>query len=145
MFDIYFSLYLNWWYLPKSLPVLSIIANSISNFYHYIMNLANLLLYNQSYGSLIYSSIVHSGNRFSGLSSKDLSNMSHFAVIAAVSNFLSEHFLNFIAVYTDWSFFLLSVGYAFYIPELHVSPRNNLPLLSLLVQRNVMTLSKPQH
>jgi len=130
MFDIYFSLYLNWQHVPKSMTVLSIITSSVSNFYHYIINSAKLPLYNESYDSLIYSPFVHSGNHFSDLSFKNLTNMSHSTVKAAVSDILSEYFPNFIAVYTDGSLSPLWAGYAFYIPELHVSFTNNLPLSS---------------
>lgn len=69
--------------------------------------------------------------------------MSHTAVNAAVSNFLREHFSNFIAVHTDGSLSPLSAGYAFYISELHVSFRNNLSLRLLPSQRNVTPSLKP--
>jgi len=112
------------------MPVLSIITNSVSNFYHYIINSAKLPLYNESYDSHIYSPAILSGNHFSDLSLKNLRNMSHSPANAAVSNFFSEYFPNFIAVYTDGSLSPLWAGYAFYIPELHVSFTNNLPLSS---------------
>jgi len=48
-------------------------------------------------------------------------------VNAAFSNHLIVNFPNFIVVYTDGSISPLSAGFAFYIPELHVSFSNNLP------------------
>lgn len=41
------------------------------------------ILYNQFYDFLMYSFVVHSGNQFSDLSSKDLRDMSHSTVNAA--------------------------------------------------------------
>ena len=127
IFDTYYSLYLNWRYVPKSMPVLSIIANSLSDFYQYIINSDKLFLYEQPYDSLLFSPPVQSGNHFSNLSSKDFRIMSYSAINAAFSNHLNAHFPNFIVIYTDGSVSPLSAGYAFYIPELHVSFTNNLP------------------
>lgn len=53
--------------------------------------------------------------------------MSYSSANAVFSNFLRENFLNFIVVYTDGSVSPLSAGYAFYVPELHISYANNLP------------------
>ncbi|KAL4126363.1 hypothetical protein QTP88_010585 [Uroleucon formosanum] len=77
IFDTFYSLYLNWRYVPKSMPVLSVIANILSVFHQYVMSSDKPPIYEQSYDSLLYSPPVHLGNLFSELSSKDLKNMSH--------------------------------------------------------------------
>jgi hypothetical protein len=71
IFDTYYSLYVNWRYVPKSMSVLSIIAHSISNSHQYIINSTKLPLYEQSYDSLIFSPQIHSGSQFLDLSSND--------------------------------------------------------------------------
>jgi len=100
IFQTFYSIYLNWRYVPKSMPVLSDIANILLDFYQYIICTDKPPLYEQPYDSLLYSSPVHMGNQFFFLSSDDLKKMPHSRVNAAVSP--------------------LSAGYAFYIPELHV-------------------------
>lgn len=59
------------------MPVLSDIANLLSDFYQYIICTNKLPLYGQPYGSLLYSLLVHMGNHFSDLSSDDLKKMPH--------------------------------------------------------------------
>ncbi|XP_060846488.1 uncharacterized protein LOC132926168 [Rhopalosiphum padi] len=127
IFDTFYSLYLNWRYVPKTMPVLSDIANVLSVFHHYVMRSDKPPIYNQSYDSLLYFPPVHLCNLFSDLSSNDFKKMSHCMVNAAFSNHLFVNFPNFIVVYTDGSVSPFSAGYAFYIPELRVSFSNNLP------------------
>ena len=130
IFDTYYSLYLNWRFVHKSMPVLSIIAHSISNFHQYIINSSKLPLYEQSYDSLIFFPQIHSNNQFLDLSPNDLKSMPSSSVNAAVLNYFNERFFNFIVVYTDGSISPLSAGYAFYIPDLHLSFSSNLPSTS---------------
>lgn len=44
IFNIYYSLFVTRRYVPKSMPILSIIAKSFSDFYQSIMNSLKLLL-----------------------------------------------------------------------------------------------------
>jgi len=125
--DTYYSLYLNWRYVPKSMPVLSIIAHYISNVHQYIIKSTKLPLYEQSYDSLIFSPQILFDNQFLDLSSNDFKSMSSSSVNAAVLNYLNERFFNFTTIYTDGSVSPLSTGYAFYIPNLQLSFTNNLP------------------
>jgi ribonuclease HI len=91
------------------------------------MKLTKLLLYEQSYESLLYSPFVQIENNFSFLSSIELQIMSHSMTNKIFSAFLNGNFCNYITVFTDGSVSLLSAGYEFYIPELHMSFTNNLP------------------
>jgi hypothetical protein len=116
--------------MPESMLVLSNIANVLSVFHHYVISTDKPLLCKQSYDSLLYCP-VNMGNLFSDLTSNNLKKISHFMVNATFSNHLIVNFPNFIIVYIDGSISPLSAGYAFYIPELHVSLTNSLPLLQL--------------
>jgi hypothetical protein len=69
---------------------------------------------------------VQLGHQFSDLSSNDFKLMSYSMVNAAFSNYLIN-FPDFTIIYTDDSVLPFSAGYAFYIPELHISFTNNLP------------------
>jgi hypothetical protein len=54
IFDTFFSLFLNWRYVQKSLPVLSLTANSLSSFPEYIFSSNLLPCFDISYDSLLY-------------------------------------------------------------------------------------------
>ena len=127
IFDTYYSLFLNWRYTPKSIPVLSIAANSLSNFYQYIIKSNKPQIYEQSYESLLFTPLVHIDGQFTDLSSHQLKQMSNSVVNNILSNHLKLRFPNTLVIYTDGSVSRLSAGYSFYIPELHVSFANNLP------------------
>lgn len=75
----------------------------------------------------MYYAPVHTGSRFSDLSSTDLKAIFYSSVNAAFSNIFNKNFPNFIVVYTDGSVFPFSASYAFYIPKIHISFSNNLP------------------
>lgn len=51
IFDMYYSLFLTWRYVPKSIPILSIAANSLLNLHQFTIKLTKLPLYEQSYES----------------------------------------------------------------------------------------------
>ncbi|XP_026819622.1 uncharacterized protein LOC113558364 [Rhopalosiphum maidis] len=127
IFDMYYSLFLTWRYVPKSLPILSLTANSLSNFHQYILNSTKLPLYEQSYESLLFSPLVQTENNFSSLSSNDLQAMPVPMINKIFTDFLNTNFSNHIIVYTDGSVSPLSASFSFYIPELHISFTNNLP------------------
>lgn len=76
IFDMFFSLFLSWRYVPKTMPILSIAANSLSNFHQYIYKSTKLPLYNQSFESLLFSPIVQFVNQFPYLSSQELKTIS---------------------------------------------------------------------
>uniref|UniRef100_A0A2H8TL40 RNA-directed DNA polymerase from mobile element jockey n=2 Tax=Melanaphis sacchari TaxID=742174 RepID=A0A2H8TL40_9HEMI len=126
IFDTFYSLYITWRYTPKSMPVLSIAANSLSNFHQFVLNSYKLPLYEQPFDSLLYTPLVQIDN-FSNFSHVELKSMSSSFVNKLFSNFLNLNYPNFTIIYTDGSVSPLSAGYAFYIPELHISFSNNLP------------------
>jgi len=126
IFDTFFSLYITWRYTSKSMPVLSIAANSLANFHQYILNSYKLPLYDQPYDSLLCTPLVQIDN-FSNFSNTELKSMSSSFVNKLFSNFLNQNYPNFTIIYTDGSVSPFSAGYSFYIPELHISFSNNLP------------------
>lgn len=125
IFGIYYSLYLNWRYIPKSVPVLSIIAHYISNFHQYIIKSTKLPLYEQPFDSLIFFPHIQIDNQFLDLSSNDFKSMSYSSGNIAVFNYLNERFFKFIGVYTDGSVSPFSTGFGIYIPDLQVSLSSN--------------------
>uniref|UniRef100_A0A2S2R880 RNase H type-1 domain-containing protein n=1 Tax=Sipha flava TaxID=143950 RepID=A0A2S2R880_9HEMI len=124
---MYYSLFLTWRYVPKSLPILPLTANSLSNFHQYILNSTKFPLYEKSYESLLFSPFVQTENNFFSLSSNDLQTMPVPMVNKIFSEFLNINFSDHIIVYTDGSISPLSTGFSFYIPELLISFTNNLP------------------
>ena len=126
IFDTFYSLYITWRYMPKSMPVLSIAAYSLSNVHQYIIKSNKLPLYMQCYDSILFTPLVQIDN-FSDSSYIELKSMSLFFVNKLFSNYLNLNYPNFTIIYTDGSVSPLSAGYSFCIPELHVSFSNNLP------------------
>jgi len=126
IFDTFYSLYITWRYTAKSMPVLSIAANSLSNFHQSVLKSYKLQLYEQPYDSLLCTPLVQIDN-FSNFSYIELKSMSSAFVNKLFSNFLNLNYPNFTIIYTDGSVSPLSAGYSFYIPELLISFSNNLP------------------
>ena len=127
IFDIFYSLFQSWRYVPKSLPVLSLTANSISSFHQYILTYARPPLYEYDYDSFLNIPLVHLDKFFLGISSVDLKTTSPIVINNLFSDFLFTNFPDFVAVYTDVSVSPLSAGCSFFIPELCISFSSNLP------------------
>lgn len=108
---MYYSLFLTWRYVPKSIPILSITANSLSNFFQYITKSTKLSLYEQSYEPLLTLPSVHTENNFSSISSKELQIMSYPMVNKIYSEYLDANLCNYFSVYTDGPVFPFSAGY----------------------------------
>jgi hypothetical protein len=98
------------------MPVLSIAANSLSNFHQYIIKSNKPQIYEQSYESLLFFPLVHMDGQFTDLPSHQLKSMSNSVVNYIFSNHLNLHFPNSMVIYTDGSVSRLSAGYSFYIP-----------------------------
>lgn len=64
IFDTFYSLFLIWRYVLKFLPVLSLTANSISNFHHYILTFTKPSMYEQDNDALIIITHIHVFNHF---------------------------------------------------------------------------------
>jgi len=66
IFDTFYSLFITWRYTFKSLPVLTIAANSPSNFHQYVIKSNKLLLYEQPYDIHLFTILVrfHSFSNF---------------------------------------------------------------------------------
>lgn len=109
------------------MPILSILANALSNFHQYICKSTKLPLYGQSSKFLIFSSLVQLEKKFPYLFSQELIKMSNPVVNKIFFEFLRLNFDNFIVVNTDGLVSSISVGFSFYIPELHIFFTNNLP------------------
>jgi hypothetical protein len=124
---MFYSLFLSWRYVPKSMLILSISDSALFNFHQYICKSSKLPLYEQSFESLLFSPLVRLDYQFLSLSSLELKKMSPPMVNKIFSEFLNMNFDHFIVVYTDGSVSPLSAGYSFFIPELHISFSNNLP------------------
>jgi hypothetical protein len=103
IFDMYYSLFLTWRYVTKSIPILAISAYSLSNFHQFILKSTKLPCYEQSYEFLLYSPSVLTDSNFSSLFSYDLQTMSHSMINKIFSAFLKENFRHYITVYTDGS------------------------------------------
>ncbi|KAL4142166.1 hypothetical protein QTP88_004679 [Uroleucon formosanum] len=127
IFDTFYSLYITWRYTPKSMPVLAIAANSLSNFHQYVLKSNKLPLYEQPYDSLLFTPSTQIDNFSDLLCYMKLKSTSRFFVNNYFSNYFNLNYPNFIIIYTDGSVSPLSAGYSFFIPELHVSFSNNLP------------------
>ncbi|KAL4119211.1 hypothetical protein QTP88_012055 [Uroleucon formosanum] len=127
IFDLFYSLFLTWRYVPKNLPVLSLVANSVSPFHEYILTNIKLPIYEIGYQALLLPAQVLLVNPFPSLSSSELRVTSHAVINSLFTNFIDNNFADFIVVYTDGSVSPLSAGYSFYIPNLHISFTNNLP------------------
>jgi len=126
IFDTFYSLSITWRYTSKSLPVLSIAANSLYNFRQYVIRPNKFSLYEQSYESLLFTPLVHIENFFD-MPSSMLTSMSSTFVNDHFSNYLNLNYPNFTIIYTDGSVSPISAGYSFYIPKFHFSFSNNLP------------------
>ncbi|KAL4099050.1 hypothetical protein QTP88_023545 [Uroleucon formosanum] len=127
IFDLFYSLFLTWRYVPKNLPVLSLVANSVSPFHEYILTNIKLPIYEIGYQALLLPAQVLLVNPFPSLSSSELRVTSPAVINSLFTDFIDNNFANFIVVYTDGSVSPLSAGYSFYIPNLHISFTNNLP------------------
>jgi ribonuclease HI len=127
LFDTFYSLFLSWRYVPKSLPVLSLAANSISPFHQYIFTHTKIPLYEQAYDSFLNIPDVHLKIIFPGISTNELTLLSPTIINNIFSDFLDTNFSDFFTVYTDGSVSPLSAGYSFYIPQFHISFTSNLP------------------
>ncbi|KAL4154298.1 hypothetical protein QTP88_002120 [Uroleucon formosanum] len=53
IFDLFYSLFLTWRYVPKNLPVISLVANSVSPFHEYILTNIKLPIYEIEYQALL--------------------------------------------------------------------------------------------
>ncbi|KAL4150005.1 hypothetical protein QTP88_003854 [Uroleucon formosanum] len=53
IFDLFYSLFLTWRYVPKNVPVLSLVANSVSPFHEYILTNIKLPIYEIGYQALL--------------------------------------------------------------------------------------------
>ncbi|KAL4154303.1 hypothetical protein QTP88_000450 [Uroleucon formosanum] len=142
IFDLFYSLFLTWRYVPKNLPVISLVANSVSPFHEYILTNIKLPIYEIEYQALLLPAQVLLVNPFPSLSSSEL-RVTYPAVINSLfTDFIDNNFADFIVVYTDGSVSPLSAGYSFYIPNLHISFTNNLPPSSSSSLLNVLLLLK---
>ncbi|KAL4153575.1 hypothetical protein QTP88_001408 [Uroleucon formosanum] len=140
--DLFYSLFLTWRYVPKNLPVISLVANSVSPFREYILTNIKLPIYEIEYQALLLPGLVLLVNPFPSLSSSEL-RVTYPAVINSLfTDFIDNNFADFIVIYTDGSVSPLSAGYSFYIPNLHISFTNNLPPSSSSSLLNVLLLLK---
>jgi hypothetical protein len=89
IFDMFYSLFLSWRYVPKSVPILSISASALSNFHQYICKSSKLPLYEQSFESLLFFPLVRLDNQFLSLSSLEFKKMSTPMVNKIFSEFLN--------------------------------------------------------
>lgn len=92
------------------MPVLSIAANSLSNFHQFIIKSNKPQIYEQSYESLRFTPLVHIDGQFTDLSSHQLKQMSNSVVNNILSNHLNLQFPNSMVIYTDGSVSRLSDG-----------------------------------
>ena len=127
IFDTYYSLFLTWRYIPKSLPVLSLTANSISPFHQYIITHTKHPVYEIAYETLLHSTPVHVVNLFPDFSTSDLKTSSPAVINNLFLAFIESKFPDYMVVYTDGSVSPLSAGFSFYIPQLNISFTSNLP------------------
>lgn len=127
IFDLFYFLFLTWRYVPKTLPVFSLVNNFISPFHDYIFTNIKLLLYETAYEALMYSAQVNLVNLFPGFTSSGLRVTSPVVINNLFSDFIVNNFVDFTVIYTDGSVSPHSAGYLFYIPKLHISFINNLP------------------
>ncbi|KAL4154600.1 hypothetical protein QTP88_000457 [Uroleucon formosanum] len=72
IFDLFYSLFLTWRYVPKNLPVISLVANSVSPFHEYILTNIKLPIYEIEYQALLLPAQVLLVNPFPSLSSSEL-------------------------------------------------------------------------
>jgi len=128
IFDTIYSLFIIWRCTSKSLPIISISANSLSNFYQYVIKSNKLLLYEQPYDSLLFTPLIRFGS-FSDIPLTVLKSMSLFLVNKYFSNYLNINYPNFTIIYTDGSVSPLSSIYSFYTQKKNVQYFNeNEPL-----------------
>ncbi|KAL4112254.1 hypothetical protein QTP88_016075 [Uroleucon formosanum] len=127
IFDLFYSLFLTWRYVPKNLPVLSLVANSVSPYHEFILTNIKLPIYEIGYQALLLPAQVLLVNPFPSLSSSELRVTSPAVLNSFFTDFIDNNFADFIVVYTNDSVSPLSAGYSFYIPNLHISFTNNLP------------------
>jgi hypothetical protein len=110
IFDTFYSLFVTWRYTPKSMPILSIAANNLSNLHQYVINLNKFPLYEHPYDSLLFTPAVQIVN-FSDISVTELKSMPNSFVNNSFTSYLLLNFSNFIVIYTDGSVSPLSAGY----------------------------------
>jgi hypothetical protein len=121
IFDTFYSLFLTWRYIPKSLPVFSLTANNISPFHQYISTSMKFCVYEIAYEALMYSTQVHVVNIFPGFISTELRSTSSVVINYLFSDFIINNFTDFTVIYTDGSVSSLLAGYSFYVPEIYMS------------------------
>ena len=103
IFDTFYSLFLTWRYVSKSLPILALSANSISPFHQYVLTNFIHPLSEITYEVILYSTHVHIADIFPDFSSSDLRNSSHVVINNIFSELIECNFSDFIVIYTDGS------------------------------------------
>lgn len=127
IFNSFLDIYFSWRYVKKSLPILASTAYSLSSIRNFVTNSKILPLYEINYLALSYSPIVHTNRHFLNFTSKALKSISPIIVNNLFLDYIQNNFPNSTLIYTDGSVSPLSAGYAFFIPDLHISMSNNLP------------------
>jgi hypothetical protein len=145
IFDTFFSLFLNWRYVQKSLPVFSLTDNSLSSFPEYIFSSNLLPCFDISYDSLLYLPSVNKDPCFLDLSPDRLKFLPPSTVNNFFLDYISINFPLFILVYTDGYVSSHSAGCSFTIPKLYISYSNNLPPPLHPFLPNVLPLLKLSH
>lgn len=84
------------------MSVLSIAANSLSNFHQYVIKSHKLPLYEQPYDSLLFTHLAHS-DYFSDLPLSVLKSMFLSFVNKYFSNYFNLNYPNHTIIYTDGS------------------------------------------
>lgn len=108
IFDSFYFLFLT----SKSLPILSLMGNSISDLYGYILTCTKTPRYERDCDALIITTHIHVINPFLGIPTVDLSTTSPAVINHFFSDFINCNFPDFITVYTDGSVSLFFAGYS---------------------------------
>jgi len=117
-FDMFYSLFLSWRYVSKSMPILPILARALLNFHQYIFcKSSKLPLYEQSFESLLFSPLVRLENNFYLYL---LWNLKKCLSLWSIKSFLS--FVSWILIISLWC--ILMAQFYLFLPAILFICRN---------------------
>lgn len=127
IYNSFLDIYYSWRYVHKSLPILSSVAYSLTSTRNFIIKYNKLPLYDIDFQALFFSPLIHIEKNFLNQSPNSLKTISPLIVNNLFLDFVRDKFPNSTLIFTDGSVSPLSAGYAFHIPDLHISMSSNLP------------------
>jgi hypothetical protein len=121
IFKIFRSIKSAWNYVPKTLPILALVASSFIPFSSAIYRTnQRFQLYDTPYSAIIFTPDVLISPNFLRHNPKELSRIPHILIDTMFNDFIQSNFPTSLLVFTDGSISPRSAGYLFYFPSLNI-------------------------